>query len=81
MTYRSKAHSSHGECDSDTRNSIYIRCIKPNPEKQPLKMNMVMAAEQLRCAGVVAAVTISRMAFPNRLMHETALEHFSCSTK
>ena len=56
----------------------YIRCIKPNPEKQPLKMNMFSSAEQLRCAGVVAAVTISRVAFPNRLMHETALERFSC---
>lgn len=56
----------------------YIRCIKPNPEKQPLKMNMLSSAEQLRCAGVVAAVTISRVAFPNRLMHETALERFSC---
>ena len=56
----------------------YIRCIKPNPEKQPLRMNMLSSAEQLRCAGVVAAVTISRVAFPNRLMHETALERFSC---
>ena len=32
--------------------------------------------EQLRCAGVVAAVTISRSAFPNRLEHETVLERF-----
>ena len=56
----------------------YIRCIKPNPEKVPIKMEMFSSAEQLRCAGVVAAVTISRVAFPNRLMHETALERFSC---
>jgi len=56
----------------------YIRCIKPNPEKVPMKMNMYSSAEQLRCAGVVAAVTISRVAFPNRLMHETALERFNC---
>ena len=56
----------------------YIRCIKPNPEKEPLKMNMASTAQQLRCAGVVAAVTISRVAFPNRLMHETALERFNC---
>jgi myosin heavy subunit len=56
----------------------YIRCIKPNPEKAPLKMNMGSSAEQLRCAGVVAAVTISRVAFPNRLMRETTLERFGC---
>ena len=59
----------------------YIRCIKPNPEKVPYKMNMASTAEQLRCAGVVAAVTISRVAFPNRLMHETALERFDCLSR
>ena len=56
----------------------YIRCIKPNPEKVPVKMNLLSSAEQLRCAGVVAAVTISRVAFPNRLIHETALDRFRC---
>ncbi len=58
--------------------SRYIRCIKPNPEKVPHKMHMLSSTEQLRCAGVVAAVTISRVAFPNRLLHETALERFMC---
>jgi len=56
----------------------YIRCIKPNPQKVPIEMDMNSSAEQLKCAGVVAAVTISRVAFPNRLMHETALERFAC---
>lgn len=56
----------------------YIRCIKPNPEKQPIRMNLLSSAEQLRCAGVVAAVTISRVAYPNRLMQETVLERFRC---
>lgn len=56
----------------------YIRCIKPNPEKEPFKMNLMSSMEQLRCAGVIAAVTISRMAFPNRLLHETASERFRC---
>lgn len=69
------SHLMHAITKTKTR---YIRCIKPNPEKLPLKMNMGTSAEQLRCAGVVAAVTISRVAFPNRLMHETALERFAC---
>mmetsp|Transcript_22722 Transcript_22722/g.30067 ORF Transcript_22722/g.30067 Transcript_22722/m.30067 type:complete len:1036 (-) Transcript_22722:432-3539(-) len=56
----------------------YIRCIKPNPEKVPIKMNLLSSAEQLRCAGVVSAVTISRVAFPNRLTHETAVQRFRC---
>lgn len=52
----------------------YIRCIKPNTFKKPLVMQHVSTVEQLRCAGVVAAVTISRSAFPNRLEHEVVLD-------
>jgi len=48
-------------------NSRYIRCIKPNKAKKPVLMEHVSTIEQLRCAGVVAAVTLSRSAFPNRL--------------
>ena len=48
-------------------NSRYIRCIKPNMKKVPVLMEHMATVEQLRCAGVVAAVTLSRSAFPNRL--------------
>ncbi|GAX27011.1 hypothetical protein FisN_9Lh324 [Fistulifera solaris] len=48
-------------------NSRYIRCIKPNMVKKPVLMDHLATVEQLRCAGVVAAVTLSRSAFPNRL--------------
>lgn len=48
-------------------NSRYIRCIKPNMKKVPVLMEHTPTVEQLRCAGVVAAVTLSRSAFPNRL--------------
>lgn len=54
----------------------YIRCIKPNTHKQPLVMQHLSTIEQLRCAGVVAAVTISRSAFPNRLEHKIILYRF-----
>jgi len=54
----------------------YIRCIKPNKLKKPLVMEHSSTVEQLRCAGVVAAVTISRSAFPNRLEHLVVLERF-----
>lgn len=55
----------------------YIRCIKPNQDKKPRRMKLPSTAEQLRCAGVVAAVTISRSSFPNRLSHRYTLERFS----
>lgn len=60
----------------ESTRSRYIRCIKPNQEKQPLDMEHNSTVEQLRCAGVVAAVTISRSAFPNRLEHEVVLDRF-----
>ncbi|KAL7577776.1 hypothetical protein ACA910_010533 [Epithemia clementina (nom. ined.)] len=47
--------------------SRYIRCIKPNMKKVPVLMEHIPTIEQLRCAGVVAAVTLSRSAFPNRI--------------
>ena len=56
----------------------YVRCIKPNPHKKPLEVDLLSSTEQLRCAGVVAAVNVSRAAFPNRLMHSTATERFYC---
>jgi myosin heavy subunit len=54
----------------------YIRCIKPNTKTKPYLMQHTSTVEQLRCAGVVAAVTISRSAFPNRLEHEEILHRF-----
>jgi len=45
----------------------YIRCIKPNAMKKPLIVEHKTTAEQLRTAGIVAGITISRSTFPNRL--------------
>jgi myosin heavy subunit len=56
--------------------SRYIRCIKPNEMKKPLIMQHIPTVEQLRCAGVIAAITISRSAFPNNLPNETVIDRF-----
>eukprot|EP00529_Nitzschia_sp_RCC80_P008862 CAMPEP_0113505974 /NCGR_PEP_ID=MMETSP0014_2-20120614/35635_1 /TAXON_ID=2857 /ORGANISM="Nitzschia sp." /LENGTH=1179 /DNA_ID=CAMNT_0000401387 /DNA_START=21 /DNA_END=3560 /DNA_ORIENTATION=- /assembly_acc=CAM_ASM_000159 len=58
-------------------NSRYIRCVKPNQAKKPYLMEHLSTIEQLRCAGVVAAVTLSRSAFPNRLENKTVRFKFS----
>ena len=47
----------------------YVRCIKPNTVNQPQIFEMAHSALQLRCAGVLEAVRISRMACPNRMPH------------
>ncbi|KAF0696725.1 Aste57867_12527 [Aphanomyces stellatus] len=45
----------------------YVRCIKPNANKSANEFDRQMVVDQLRCAGVIAAIRISRAAFPNRL--------------
>eukprot|EP00929_Paragymnodinium_shiwhaense_P025618 TRINITY_DN15447_c0_g1_i1.p1 TRINITY_DN15447_c0_g1~~TRINITY_DN15447_c0_g1_i1.p1 ORF type:complete len:1423 (-),score=349.76 TRINITY_DN15447_c0_g1_i1:57-4325(-) len=45
----------------------YVRCIKPNKEKSPILMDHAMVVDQLRCAGVVEAIRVSRAGFPARI--------------
>jgi len=45
----------------------YVRCIKPNKTKSPVEMDNMMVVEQLRCAGVIEAIRISRAGFPARM--------------
>ena len=56
----------------------YVRCIKPNPEKESKKIDLLSSMKQLRCAGVVSAVTMARVSFPNRLTFDTVVDRFSC---
>jgi len=48
-------------------NSQYVRCIKPNKAKSPVQVDNLMVVEQLRCAGVIEAIRISRAGFPARM--------------
>ncbi|CAK8988748.1 unnamed protein product [Durusdinium trenchii] len=45
----------------------YVRCIKPNQNKSPTEVNNEMVVDQLRCAGVIEAIRISRAGFPARM--------------
>ena len=54
----------------------YVRCVKPNSSKSRSIFQLPMVTEQLRCAGVLEAIRISRAAFPNRLPHEDILSRF-----
>ncbi|KAH7476393.1 hypothetical protein PRIC1_000399 [Phytophthora ramorum] len=54
----------------------YVRCIKPNPIKSATVMDQSMVVSQLRCAGVIEAIRISRAAYPNRLQHTEILGKF-----
>ncbi|OWZ23562.1 Myosin [Phytophthora megakarya] len=50
-----------------TTNTHYVRCIKPNSNKSPTEFNKRMIVEQLRSAGVVEAIRITRSGYPSRL--------------
>ena len=54
----------------------YVRCIKPNPVKSSTVFAMKMVLEQLRCAGVVEAIRISRSGFPNRMAIQEFVSRF-----
>nr|CCA16530.1 myosinlike protein putative [Albugo laibachii Nc14] len=48
-------------------NVHYIRCIKPNANKSPTEFDKGMVVEQLRSAGVIEAIRITRSGYPSRL--------------
>ena len=49
---------------------LFVRCVKPNEQKQPRKADKVMVLEQLRCGGVLEAIRISRAGYPNRRTYD-----------
>ena len=54
----------------------YVRCIKPNSKKSRGIFDRQMIVEQLRCAGMIEAIRISRAAYPYRITHVEFVERF-----
>lgn len=56
----------------------YIRCIKPNEDMIPRKINHRGIMQQLECSGLMTALIISRESFPNKLSYEFIMKRYAC---
>lgn len=54
----------------------YIRCIKPNVDKEPSQFNSSMVMEQLTNSGVFEAVEIRKSGFPFRYSYEKFISRY-----
>lgn len=62
----------------NTSDVQYVRCIKPNSSHSSLKFDRRMVVEQLRSAGMIEAIRISRAAYPNQLLYHDFLRRYLC---
>ncbi|OQR96927.1 myosin-like protein [Achlya hypogyna] len=58
-------------------NVHYVRCIKPNALKTPHAFDHASVVDQLRCAGVIEAIRVSRSAYPSRISHLDCLKSYA----
>ncbi|GKY99340.1 hypothetical protein MPSEU_000889000 [Mayamaea pseudoterrestris] len=56
----------------------YIRCIKPCETMDPTAVDHGTVMRQLKCAGLVTAIEITRETFPNKLPFRAVEERFKC---
>lgn len=57
--------------------SHFIRCIKPNSDMQPATFDCDMVLAQLRCGGVLGAIEVFRVGFPNRFEFAAFVQKYS----
>jgi len=60
----------------DLTSPHYVRCLKPNGDLVPDNFDPLMIVEQLRCAGVVEAVRVSRVGYPQRYSHSQFVSRY-----
>jgi len=59
----------------------FVRCIKPNPNKEPKTFIQDFVRPQLRCGGLIEALRIIKLGFPTRCAYTRVYELFGSVLK
>jgi len=59
----------------------FVRCVKPNPTKQPKHFIAEFVRPQLRCGGLIEALRIIKLGFPTRCAYKRVRELFGVILK
>merc|ERR1719272_173600 len=62
--------------DLNKTNPRFVRCIKPNANKQPQEFDSADVLRQLRCAGILEAIRIRRAGYGVRRPFKDFFERF-----
>ena len=58
----------------------FVRCIVPNTEKRPGRVDVPLVLDQLRCNGVLEGIRIARLGYPNRMSFADFRQHYEILT-
>ena len=72
--FATQLHELRGKIDCTEPH--YVRCLKPNDELTSDNFNPSIIADQLRCAGVLEAVRVSRVGYPQRYPKDLFVERY-----
>jgi myosin-5 len=65
----------------DTTSPHYVRCIKPNEHLVQNRFDDAMVAQQLRCGGILQAVSVTRDGFTLHYTHSDFVNRYGILTK